>query len=236
VWVVDGRSLRPAEPAPSPVPTAPPPPAELIRPLLLEAGLEVVVEQGILRAEVNGLEVARVVPSGDDGEVRLEVGVGRFDREAFAMINADLRDTEALAKAAAVVERIRRPDAPLHQLNQLAPERWLRAGLVADPSPLGLRSLEPVEPALPRANLKDRGGASALGADAEGRPVVVTCSYGVDLDLVPGAADDRAMHAPGARLVLAVPPRDAHPVTDALAAALAQPAEVVAVDGGWHGP
>ena len=181
--------------------------------MLLDAGLEVVVEEGILRAEINGLEVARVVPADDEGDARLEVGVGRFDREAFAMVNAGLQDTEALAKAAD--DRARHPASRTHrchQLNQLAPERWLRAGLVADPSPLGLHDLEPIEPALPRTNLKDRGGASALGVDADGRPVVVTCSYGMELDLVPSAADDRAMHAPGARLVLAVPARDVHPV------------------------
>ena len=233
-WVVDGRELSPATAAPVPAPTVPPPSAELFRPLLVGADLEVVVEQSLLLGEVLGLEVARVVPWGDEGDARLEVGVGRFDREAFAMINADLRDTDALAKATATVRSIRRPDAPRHQLNQLVPERWLRAALVADPSPLGLGRLEAVEPALPRVNLKDRGAASAVGEDPSGRTVVVTFSSGVDLDLVPSAADDRAMHAPDAHLVLAVPARDAHPITEALAAALASPAEVVAVDGGWH--
>jgi hypothetical protein len=239
VWVVEDRAVRAAVAAPVPVPAVPPPSAELFRPVLADAGLEVVVEQGVLLGEVLGLEVARVVPAGDEGgddtHVRLEVGVGRFDREAFAMINADLRDTEALAKATAIVRSVRRPDAPRHQLNQLAPERWLRADLEADPSPLGLDRLEPVEPALPRANLKDRSPASALGADASGRPVVVTFSRGVDLDLVPSAADDRAVHAPDARLVLAVPARDVHHVTEALAAALTDPAEVVPVAGGWQG-
>ena len=150
------------------------------------------------------------------------------------MMNAGLPDSEALEKAASIVRGIRQVDAPLHQLNQLAPERWLRATLVADPSPLGLHDLEAVEPALPRTNLKDRGAASALGTDAEGRPVVVSCSYGMELDLVPSAADDRAMHAPDARLVLAMPDRDVHPVTQALAAGLARPADVVPVEGGWH--
>jgi hypothetical protein len=235
VWLIDGRSLKPAVAATVPERTVPAPSAELFRPVLADAGLEVVVEQGVLLAEVNGLEVARVVPSGDDGDARMEVGVGRFDREAFAMINADLRDTEALAKAVGVVRSIRRPGAPRHQLNQLAPERWLRADHIADPSPLGISGLEAVEPALPRQNLRDRAVASAIGEDADGAPVVVTFSSGVDLELVPGAADDRAMHAPGSRLVLAVPARDLHPVTEALAAALADPAEVVAVDGGWRG-
>jgi hypothetical protein len=50
---------------------------------------------------------------------------------------------------------------------------------------------------------------------------------GIDLDLVPTAADVRlAAGLPGARLVLAVPERDDHPVTRALAAMLTEPAEV----------
>jgi hypothetical protein len=77
VWLVDGRDLRPAAAPAAPRPIAPPPAAELLRPLLVDAGLEVVVEEGILRAEVNGLEVARVVPADEEGDARLEVGVGR---------------------------------------------------------------------------------------------------------------------------------------------------------------
>ena len=46
--------------------------------------------------------------------------------------------TEALAKATGIVRSIRQPGSPRHQLNQLAPERWLRAEHIADPSPLGL--------------------------------------------------------------------------------------------------
>ena len=41
-------------------------------------------------------------------------------------------------------------------------------------------------------------------------------------------ADDRLAHAPGARLVLAMPARAVLPVTEALAAALLEPAEIVA--------
>ena len=60
--------------------------------------------------------------------------------------------------------------------------------------------------------------------------MVVVCSAGIDLDLVPFAADARdALGGPDARLLLAVPERDDHPVTRELAARLAVPAEVVPV-------
>jgi hypothetical protein len=59
---------------------------------------------------------------------------------------------------------------------------------------------------------------------------VVVASTGIDLDLVPTAADVRDREAPDARLVLAVPPRDASPVTRDLAGALLRPGELAEVD------
>jgi hypothetical protein len=76
--------------------------------------------------------------------------------------------------------------------------------------------------------------AVALGRDADGGDVVVACSVGVDLDLVPAAADARATHAPAARLLLVVPERDDHHVTRALAARLGAPAEVATVPDDWR--
>ncbi len=240
VWQVEDRSLVAVDPAPPPTPSVPPPTAELLGAMLADAGLEVVVEGGELVGEVLGLEVARVRPADDTGgdhgaDVHLEVGVGRFDREAFAMMHPELGDAAALDVVVAVVRGHRRPGAPHHQLNQLVPERWLRAEVVADPATVGAATLRPVESAVPRRDLTERVPATAVGTDGDGRPIVVTCSVGVDLDLVPTAADDRLAHAPGARLVLAVPPRDAVPVTEALAGALAEPATVMTVDGGWGG-
>ena len=59
--------------------------------------------------------------------------------------------------------------------------------------------------------------------------MVVVCSVGIDLDLVPSAADARLALDPAARLLLALPERDVHPVTRRLAARLVEPAEIVAV-------
>lgn len=232
VWQVTGRTLAPAEATPLTGLGVPPPEAELYRLMLHQAGVEVAVEGGEVLAEVQGLEVARVV-SDAAGGVRLDVGVGRFDREAFAMMNADLPDADALAKAAAVVGGHRRPDAVRHPLNQLVPERWMRALVIAEPGLVGAAELAPVESAVRRRNLRDTAPASAAGTDLDGRPLVVTCSVGADLELVPTAADDRALHAPDGRLVLVMPERDAVPVTRTLAAALARPAEVCTVPGEW---
>jgi hypothetical protein len=72
--------------------------------------------------------------------------------------------------------------------------------------------------------------------ELEGRPVVVAASTGIDLDLVPAAADARsAAGLDDARLVLALVEADAHPRTRQLAALLRTPAEVVIVPEGWKG-
>ncbi len=233
IWWVDGRELVRVDPAPPAVDSAPAPEAELYRPVLEAAGLDAVVEGGALIGELRGLEVARVVVD-EDGSARVEAGVGRFDREVGAMMFAELAETDALARAVELVDGIRRPGAERHPLNTLVPERWLRHALVRRPQLVGASWLRPVGSAIARANLREGGVATAVGADLAGDPLVVTCSTGVDLELVPAAADDRFAHLPDARLVLAVPARDAMPITTALAHDLARPAEVVAVGDGWE--
>jgi hypothetical protein len=249
VWVVEGRSLVAAEPAPVAVAPAAPAPPELVD-LLIDAGLEIVVEGGIVRGEVNGLEVARIVhgetTSGEPIDApRLEVGVGKADRELTATVHGGLPAVEQLARVAEIVRRQRRPGVPRHPLNQLVPERWLRAVLCRAPGLVGLRSLRPAEGARARPNLSERDVAIASGEAPDGAPVVVACVVGVALDLVPAAADARAtldarraaggpMVREPSSLMLAVPERDDHPAIRQLAAWLRAPATVVPVPGDWR--
>jgi hypothetical protein len=228
VWAVAGRRLERAEPEPLP-PVAPlDPQLELWAPVLREAGCDVVAEFGRLVGEVLGLEVARVVV--DDGVPRLEVGVGRFDRETHAELAGEGDPTpETLRRVADQVREQRRPGAPGSPLQRLAPERALRWRLVTEPALVGASRLLPV-PAVTDAPLRTPAPAPAVGTTPDGAPLVVVASTGIDLDLVPAAADVRAREAPEARLVLAVPPRDASPVTRDLAGALRLPAELVEVD------
>ena len=234
VWSASGRDLDEVAPAPPPPVVAASSEALDVAWALVEAGAEVVVEHGAVRGEVNGLEVARVVEAADGGDVRIEVGVGRHDREAFAALHGDRPMASSLAEVVGTVRDHRRPGRPPHPLNRLAAERWLRRWLVDEPARVGASDLEPVEGTLPRDSVQDVTPAFAVGRDEAGGPLVVACSTGIDLDLVPAAADVRAAHAPDARLVLVVPERDAHPVTRRLAADLRAPAELVAIDGGWR--
>jgi hypothetical protein len=205
----------PVDPAPPAVQPPLPPESADLAPLLVAAGAEPVVEHGVLIGEVLGLEVCRVV----DG--RLEVGVGKHDREAQRMVHGDESPEGALRAAVRIVHEQRPAD--------LAAERWLRSVVVRRPELVGCGGLAPVAPPLPRGDLRVPQPASAVGDG-----VVVACSVGIDLDLVPTAADTRMAHAPDAALVLVVPEGDDHAVTRALAAALCDPAEVRTVPAAWR--
>ncbi|HSL58041.1 MAG TPA: hypothetical protein VK866_09390 [Acidimicrobiales bacterium] len=232
VWTVAGTSLEPAEATPPAPPAVPPASTDEPARALAAAGVDVVVEHGEVAGEVLGLEVARVVVA-DDGTTSIEVGVGRHDREAFALLHDELPTAEALARVVADVRALRRPGAVPHPVSRLVRERWLREQVLADPGLVGAATLRRAESPEPRAGLHGTGVAVAVGEAADGAGVVVACSVGVDPELVPVAADARLHHAPDAHLVLVVPPRDILPVTTALAAALVRPAEVVGVDGTW---
>ncbi len=171
----------------------------------LEAeGLEAVVEAGILRGELLGLEIARAV----DGD--LEVGVGRFDREAGTMLRGTTTPTNALKAAIDEVLPHRSVGARPHPLNRLCRERWLRSMILHEPTLLGLASAVAVETVEARDNLVDPCGAAALGADEQGQSVLVVCSAGVDTGLLGTVADLVGRHEPQA-VVIALPERDLFP-------------------------
>jgi hypothetical protein len=232
VWWVQGRDLHRVEPEPIAQPSPPDPRAVDLAPLLRAAGADVVIEDGVVKGEVLGLEVARVVLDG--ALAKVDVGVGRHDREAFAMVHGNLPAPDALAKVVAAAREHRRPGPVDHPLRRLVQERWLREIVLADPSVAGAASLERIEVPVPRDSVKDVIPAAAAGVDTEGRPVVVVCSVGIDIDLVPTAADTRLHSDPDARLVLVVPERDDHPVTRALAALLHGPADILPISGDWR--
>ncbi len=232
VWLVEGTKVGPAPPEQLAAQAPVPPEVAALTTMLEDAGVEPVVEHGVLLGEVLGLEVVRVVT--EEFGPRLEVGVGRFDRDLQRLVHPDRAPQEALVSAAAVVRRLRRAGAPSHQANQLAKERWLRAVVVANPELVGATSLAPVPSPVKRGNLRQRAPAPAAGLDVRGDPMLAVCSTGIDLDLVPAASDARLADERRPRLVLAVPEADDHPFTRELAAALAEPAEVVAVPGDWR--
>ena len=239
MWEIDGTALRPAVAAARRGGRRRPPPAPALAELLVDADLEVVVEDGIVRGEVLGLEVARIVHGTTTAgtpidEPVLEVGVGHADRELTGMLHGNLPPAAQLARVIEIVRAQRRVGC------RAAPAQPARPGALAAgdarrrPARIGLAELRPAPPAVPRPNLRDPAIAMAVGVDPSGAEVVVACSVGVHLDLVPAAADARLALGPEARLLLVVPERDAHPVTRALAERLVTPAELVALAGDWR--
>lgn len=195
-----------------------------------DCGADVVIEHGTVSGEVLGLEVCRVVDDPSTGRARLDVGVGVHDREAFAMLHADTPAADSLRRIVDVVRGHRQPGADPHPLNRLASERALRSRALIDPMCIGARNLRAVSTVVVRRNVKDPAPCAAIGETASGEPVVAVFSAGIDLDVVPVSADTRAWHGyPEARLVIAVPERDASPVTHRLAAGLRRPATIVPI-------
>lgn len=238
VWQVTRKGLVEAEPLP-PLPRKPMPSAPDLVDLLIDAGVELVVEDGVVRGEVQGLEVARIVAGTTTSgvpieEPQLEVGVGAADRELSSMVHGDVPPGEQLERVVKLVRDLRRPDADRHPLNQLAPERWLRAELCRSPKAIGMTTLRPAEGARPRRGLRELDIAVGTGEADDGRSVVVACSVGIDLDLVPAAADARAVIDPRADLWLVLPERDDHPSSLRMAARLHDPARIVSVPDTWR--
>jgi hypothetical protein len=232
VWRVAGRDLSRTEPTPLPNPPLLPAGAAAWADVLWAHGADPVVEHGLLTGEILGLEVARIVVAA--GGAHLEVGVGSQDRRAQLLLRPDRDPVAALDDAVAAVREWRSAAAAPHPAGALASERWLRAVLVIRPDLVGAAHLAPVPPPLPRGDLRLPSPAPAAGVDLDDQPLLVVCSTGIDLDLVPTAADARlADGRDGVRLVLAVPPGDDHPVNRDMAAALRRPAELVTVPAGW---
>ncbi|HET9443384.1 MAG TPA: hypothetical protein VFO65_08675, partial [Acidimicrobiales bacterium] len=124
VYAIEGTALVDARPAPLPGPRPADPRAEALRPMIERAGADYVVEGGLVRAEVKGLEVARVEVR--DGEALLAVGVGRHDREARLDLGGTSQGEADLAGAVGTVSEHRREGGIGHPAYHLAPERWLR--------------------------------------------------------------------------------------------------------------
>lgn len=237
VWRADGRVLLPVCPTSLPVQLPASAEHEQLRRLIVDGGATPLVEHGVLFGEVRGLEVCRVVDDRHQDVVRLEVGVGAHDREAFQMMHGDVPTVQSLARIVEAVERHRGVGASPHPLNRLAAERLLRWRLEQQPGLVGAVELAPAPPPLPRLNLKDAAPCVAAGVDQQGRSLRVVCAVGVDLDLIPFAVDARLAAeaeqpgvAEGDRIVLVTPSRDRLPVFDELVGQLRRPMEFVSVD------
>jgi hypothetical protein len=174
-----------------------------------------------------------LLPDGPVAPV-LQVGVGMADRELTALLHASLQPADALQRAVDVVAGLRQPSAEPHPVRQLVPERWLRRVVEGRPGMIGLDDLRPMAPPVARPGLRESAAAFATGRQVDGTAVVVAFSVGVDLDLVPAAAEMRAVVGGDPPLLLVTPERDLHGMTQRLAARLESPAALASVPDQWR--
>ncbi len=231
VWLADGRTLVPATPVAVETGVPMPEGLDALVDLIREAGADPVFEHGVLAGEVAGLEVFRAVID-PDGSPRLLAGLGNHDREANEMVYGPVPPVSALEGLVSSVRAHRAPGAPPHGLGRQAQGKLLRDRVLRTPGMVGATELAGVAPPIAVEDRNAPGPAVAYGRDVASNPMVVVCSVGIDLDLVPFAADARLATDAQARLVLAMPERDAHPAVRRLADRLLDPAEIVTVDLG----
>lgn len=210
VFAVVGNGVTAVEPEPHlPVVAADPRHLELST-MFAAAGADIVVEHGLVTAEVVGLEVARIVE--EDGEPLVRIGVGAHDRETFRLVHGSEATADQLRNVVQSVEAQRRENAASHPLNLLARERALRHRMVGNPSLIGMKTLAIAEPPVRRTNVKDAVPCCAVGQDTNDEAVVAVFTSGLDLDAVPFAADARSRLDPDARLVIVTESRNIVPL------------------------
>lgn len=230
VWQVDGADVTEARARSAPSPPELPPAHWAMAGVMTEAGALPVDDHGVLIAEVAGLEVGRVV-EGPDG-VTIEIGVGQADRELNQLVHHEADVGAGLRRVIGATIEYRTGHVH-HPLTRFGRERWLRSLLLDDPSLVGAAELEPVVPLRPRHGLLAPAPSAAAGHLESGRPVMVVTMVGIDLDLVPEAADYRQRWNPDAEIRLVTPARD-QALSTSLAPRLGN-AKVVALEGPWGG-
>ena len=242
LWQVVGRSVHAVSATPFVMPPEPSAVEMLFVEVIEASGAEAVVDHGVLKAEVLGLEVGRVTLDEDDVP-HLDVGVGRHDQLAQAMMYGTAQVDESLRVAVAAVRKFRNREAGSHPANQLSPERWLRTLVPDRPFLAGFRPAENASFAFVAGTepvrLKHPSPAIALvdfldhttGLPKQG---VLGVSVGVDLDAVAYAADAREFYRPDSDLYLMWPEGSNVDAMMLLAQSLRTPVQWSNVPNDWR--
>jgi hypothetical protein len=189
VWHVDDHTITHATAEPHIVSASASDPHLSFIDIIESSGADALVEHGVVVGEVRGLEMCRVVDDATTGEVRLEVGMGRHDREAFTMIHGELPTAQAMRQVIDAVLPHRTEGADAHPFNQFGVERLSRWKAIKDPSSIGFSTLAPADPPVLRTNVKDSVPCVAIGLTGAKRLSTAVFVHGVDLDCVSFAVD-----------------------------------------------
>lgn len=208
-----------------------------------KAGARSLIQDGILIADVKGLEVARVVQD-PDLQFRLRVGVGRNDRQGHAIMNPDAKTSDLLPRVVKEILTYRKPGIPLRKENTLCSQNWLRHIVINNPSLIGASSLSPSFIPGYLVGPNSTSPAVAGGFDKDGSPIGAIFYVGIDPQIILSAIDVRISLArdffnnkyrpDDINILIVIPQGDDHPFITKLANLLHPKPIVTTVPKNWR--
>ncbi|MEC7924091.1 MAG: hypothetical protein VYB80_02630 [Actinomycetota bacterium] len=208
IWIVEGKELIEHPEIPAYHPKTAPKKARSLSTTLEKLDCLVIEEHGALRAEVHGVEVARIVQT-DKGAYEINVGVGEYDQNAHSTLTRDADTGKNLRQVISTVKQFRHKKASPHPLNRILRSRWLMSEAISNPALLGMEKLSYVESLSSTYDSLRNQPCSALGRRGETVTLVLSTT-GIDLSLVPHAGGQINRHNPDA-LIFLMPEQDKHP-------------------------
>ena len=198
---------------------------------ILEANnCDIVHEHEIVKAEIKGLEVARITEDRD-GELKLQIGVGHYDQEAHKLVDLHEDPNEKLARVVADVLRYRNKEAKPHPLNRVARPAWLVSEIIAFPEKLNLQDVHRLMTPGKATTVKETTPAAAL-AKSDGKIVLLVASVGIDLKAIPLAAALSATEDAD-EIWMILPEKDLHPALKRQSSQLTIPIYFKTVQEPW---
>ncbi len=198
--------------------------------LLKASGCDVVQEHGVLKGEIKGLEVARVVIN-DEGQQVLQVGVGAYDQEAHKILDSQQTPEEKLFRVISQVMEYRNQKSEPHPLNRVARAKWMITEIVTSPKNFGLEEVQSLSMLEEVDTVTENHPAAAIGRTGAGS-VLIVASSGIDLQTIPVAAG--LLASTGAEEVwIALSPKDRHPAIINSARYLKAPSRFIEINEPW---
>ncbi|MEE2682544.1 MAG: hypothetical protein VYD77_01255 [Actinomycetota bacterium] len=204
--------------------------SEDFKELLKASGCDVVQEHGVLKGEIKGLEVARVVIN-DEGQQVLRVGVGAYDQEAHKIFDSQQTPEEKLFRIVSQVMEYRNQKSEPHPLNRAARAKWMIAEIIATSENFDLEEVQPLSMLEEIDTVTESHPAAAIGRTGAGS-VLIVASSGIDLQTIPVAAG--LLVSTGAEEIwIALSPKDRHPAIINAARYLKAPSRFIEINEPW---
>jgi len=176
--------------------------------LLIENGCDVIREHDVIKGEIKGLEVARIIKDFDNLS-NMQIGVGHYDQEAHKLVDWGESPNEKLARVVSEVRQYRNKEAQPHPLNRVARSKWLISEMIASPKIVGLEEIRHLPTPESTKAITETAPAAALGKIGD-KVILIVASVGVDLKAVPIASGLSVATEPD-EIWMVLPEKDKHP-------------------------